>query len=194
MRMAFGRNPNGNNTSSNRGNLKQTQTQITIIPYRRIYWTESSASMRRTKSGSAIWPTFGQAKAGCILPRLRICTAAESSVGRCISGWRNSLWLNALHQAVARQHPPRDVILHSNRGVQYAAKKYRNVLKSYVFHQSMSRKGDCWVNAPMESFFGTLKTELVYHENYKTRAEARTSIFDYVEAFYNRIRLQKWLG
>jgi transposase InsO family protein len=58
----------------------------------------------------------------------------------------------------------------------------------------MSRKGNCWDNAPMESFFGTLKTELVYHEDYKTRAEARTSVFDYIEAFYNSIRLQEKLG
>jgi len=100
----------------------------------------------------------------------------------------------ALHQAVQRNRPPRGVILHSDRGVQYAAKRYRNVIKSYGFKQSMSRKGDCWDNAPMESFFGTLKTELVYHEHYKTRDQARASIFDYVEAFYNRIRLQKRLG
>lgn len=117
-----------------------------------------------------------------------------------IVGWAmdkqmtQQLVINALHQAAGRQHPPRGVILHSDRGVQYAAKKYRNVLKSYGFRQSMSRKGDCWDNAPMESFFGTLKTELVYHENYKTRAEARASIFEYVESFYNRIRLQKRLG
>lgn len=58
----------------------------------------------------------------------------------------------------------------------------------------MSRKGDCWDNAPMESFFGTLKTELIYHEDYKTRTEARQSVFEYVEAFYNRVRLQKRLG
>ena len=58
----------------------------------------------------------------------------------------------------------------------------------------MSRKGDCWDNAPMESFFGTLKTELIYHEDYKTRNEARQSVFEYVEAFYNRVRLQQRLG
>ncbi len=58
----------------------------------------------------------------------------------------------------------------------------------------MSRKGNCWDNAPMESFFGTLKTELVYHEDYSTRCQARASIFDYVEVFYNRVRLQEKLG
>jgi transposase InsO family protein len=58
----------------------------------------------------------------------------------------------------------------------------------------MSRKGNCWDNAPMESFFGTLKTELVYHEDYRTRSEARLSIFDYIESFYNNARLQEKLG
>ena len=102
--------------------------------------------------------------------------------------------IDALDQAVGCHHPPKGVILHSDRGVQYAAKKYRNVIKGYGFKQSMSRKGDCWDNAPMESFFGTLKTELVYHERYKARDQARVSIFDYVEAFYNRVRLQKHLS
>lgn len=117
-----------------------------------------------------------------------------------IVGWAmdkqmtQQLVIDALNQAVGRQRPPREVILHSDRGVQYAAKKYRNVLTSYGFRQSMSRKGDCWDNAPMESFFGTLKTELVYHEHYKTRNQAKASIFDYVETFYNRVRLQKRLG
>lgn len=58
----------------------------------------------------------------------------------------------------------------------------------------MSHKGDCWDNAPMESFFGTLKTELIYHEDYLTRSQAKASIFEYVESFYNRIRLQERLG
>ena len=100
----------------------------------------------------------------------------------------------ALKQAAGRARPPRGVILHSDRGVQYACKSYRNLSSRLGFVQSMSRKGDCWDNAPMESFFGTLKTELVYHEDYKTRAEARLSIFDYIETFYNNIRLQERLG
>jgi len=117
-----------------------------------------------------------------------------------IVGWAMSermtkeLVISALKQAVGRTRPPKGVILHSDRGVQYACKRYRNLAKSYGFKQSMSRKGDCWDNAPMESFFGTLKTELIYHEDYKTRNEARQSIFEYVEAFYNRVRLQQRLG
>ena len=105
-----------------------------------------------------------------------------------------NLVMDALKQAAGRARPPRGVILHSDRGVQYACKSYRNLLSRLGFVQSMSRKGDCWDNAPMESFFGTLKTELVYHEDYKTRAQARLSIFDYIETFYNNIRLQERLG
>ena len=105
-----------------------------------------------------------------------------------------NLVMDALKQAAGRARPPRGVILHSDRGVQYACKSYRNLLSRLGFVQSMSRKGNCWDNAPMESFFDTLKTELVYHEDYKTRAEARLSIFDYIETFYNNIRLQERLG
>jgi transposase InsO family protein len=117
-----------------------------------------------------------------------------------IVGWAmdslmtQQLVCDALKQAVGRARPPRGVICHSDRGVQYASKSYRAQLKKHGFIQSMSRKGNCWDNACMESFFGTLKTELIYHESYKTRAQARLSIFDYVESFYNRIRLQERLG
>lgn len=117
-----------------------------------------------------------------------------------IVGWAmdrqmtQKLVIDALKQAVGRARPPRGVVIHSDRGVQYACKSYRNLLNRLGFIQSMSRKGNCWDNAPMESFFGTLKTELVYHEDYKTRTEARLSIFDYIEAFYNSVRLQKRLG
>ena len=117
-----------------------------------------------------------------------------------IVGWAmdkqmtQNLVTDALKQAVGRVRPPRGVILHSDRGVQYACKAYRNLIGRLGFTQSMSRKGNCWDNAPMESFFDTLKTELVYHEDYKTRAEARISVFDYIETFYNSIRLQEKLG
>lgn len=106
----------------------------------------------------------------------------------------STLVCDALKQAVLRQRPKKSLMIHSDRGVQYACKEYRRLLKKFGFIQSMSRKGNYWDNAAMESFFGTLKTELIYHENYKTRNQARVSIFEYVEAFYNRIRIQKKLG
>ncbi len=85
-------------------------------------------------------------------------------------------------------------IVHSDRGSQYASEAFRKELKKYGCKQSMSRKGDCWDNAVAESFFGTLKTELVHHEKFKTREQARQSIFEYIEVFYNRQRLHSYLG
>ena len=105
-----------------------------------------------------------------------------------------NLVCDALKQAVSRQRPSQGVVCHSDRGVQYACRDYRRLLKKFGFVQSMSRKGNCWDNAPMESFFGTLKTKLVYHEDYRTRRQAKASIFEYVEAFYNRVRIQEKLG
>jgi len=106
----------------------------------------------------------------------------------------SSLACDALKQAIWRTRPRRGVMCHSDRGVQYASQKYRSLLKKQGFIQSMSRKGNCWDDACMESFFGTLKTELVYHEKYKTRHQAKSSIFDYVKSFYIRVRLQERLG
>ena len=79
-------------------------------------------------------------------------------------------------------------ILHSDQGSNYSVSRYRDLLAKHQIRQSMSRKGDCWDNAPMESFFHTLKTELVMHCNYQTRDQARASRFDYMETFYNRQR------
>jgi transposase InsO family protein len=94
----------------------------------------------------------------------------------------------ALNDAVGRQRPPAGLIHHSDRGRQYASYAYQELLRGYGFLQSMSRSGNCYDNAYMESFFGTLKTELVHGERYQNRLEARLSIFEYVEVFYNRQR------
>lgn len=100
----------------------------------------------------------------------------------------------ALKQAVARQEPSEGLIHHSDRGRQYASYAYQALLRRYGITPSMSRSGNCYDNAYMESFFGTLKRELVYGERYRTREEARLSIFEYVEVFYNRIRRHSALG
>ena len=102
--------------------------------------------------------------------------------------------VRALSQAADRRRPSPGCIFHSDRGVQYACKEFRDVLKHYGFCQSMSRKGDCYDNALAESFFHTLKTEHVYHYRYETRAEARQSLFEYIEMFYNRQRRHSALG
>ncbi|PRR73066.1 IS3 family transposase ISCce3 [Moorella humiferrea] len=104
------------------------------------------------------------------------------------------LAIEALNNAVTNRRPGRGLIIHSDRGSQYASHDYQQLLQQYGFICSMSRKGDCWDNSPMESFFKTLKTELVYHRRFKTRAEARVEIFEYIEVFYNRFRLHSSLG
>ena len=100
----------------------------------------------------------------------------------------------ALKDAVGRQNPSEGLIHHSDRGRQYASYAYQELLREYGMTPSMSRSGNCYDNAYVESFFGTLKTELVYGERYRTRLEARLSIFEYVEVFYNRQRSHSALG
>jgi transposase InsO family protein len=100
----------------------------------------------------------------------------------------------ALKDAVTRQKPSEGLIHHSDRGRQYASYVYQELLKEYGMTASMSRKGNCYDNAYMESFFGTLKAELVHGERYCSRLEARLSIFEYVEVFYNRKRRHSALG
>ena len=100
----------------------------------------------------------------------------------------------ALKQAVSQQKPPEGLIHHSDRGRQYASYVYQDLLKRYGMIASMSRSGNCYDNAYMESFFGTLKREWVHERRYRTRHEARLSIFEYVEVFYNRQRRHSALG
>jgi putative transposase len=104
------------------------------------------------------------------------------------------LVIEAFEQAIQRQRPPFGLLVHSDRGSQYSSDAMRSLLRRHGFGQSMSRKGDCWDNAPMESFFKTLKVELVYQESYATRKDARRSIFEYVEIFYNRQRMHSALN
>ncbi|WP_342724158.1 IS3 family transposase [Bradyrhizobium sp. B097] len=101
---------------------------------------------------------------------------------------------SALTMAIRQQRPEAGLIHHSDRGVQYASQDYRAVLSTAGITASMSRKADCYDNAPMESFFHTLKTELVHHRQYETRAEAQRDIFTFIEGFYNRIRLHSAIG
>lgn len=100
----------------------------------------------------------------------------------------------AFIQAVKRYQPLPGLIFHSDRGVQYACDDFSGLLKTFRAIPSMSGKGNCYDNAVAESFFHTLKTELVYHEIYRTRMEAKTSLFEYIEIFYNRFRKHSTLG
>jgi putative transposase len=119
---------------------------------------------------------------------------------RKIVGWAmspfidTSLVLLALNMALARSRPPAQLLFHSDRGVQYASSDYRKALASAGLLASMSRKANCYDNATMESFWSTLKLELVYRQTFANHLEARSAIFDYIETFYNRQRTHSALG
>jgi putative transposase len=100
----------------------------------------------------------------------------------------------SLFKAVAAKRPPNGLIHHSDRGSQYCSHEYRNLMDQFGLKVSMSGKGNCYDNAPMESFWGTLKQELVHHRRYRTRLEATRDIIEYIEIFYNRQRRQARLG
>lgn len=100
----------------------------------------------------------------------------------------------ALFRAITAKKPARGLIHHSDRGSQYCSKNYQKLLKQFSIVPSMSRKGNCYDNAPMESWFGTLKSELTHHRHYRNRHEATKEIVEYIEVFYNRQRRHAKLG
>jgi putative transposase len=104
-----------------------------------------------------------------------------------------SLATSALSMAVLHRNPPEGLIIHSDRGVQYASKAFRKEIEKHKIIQSMSRKGNCWDNACAESFFATLKSEEVFRRSYKTREEAQKQIFEYIAVYYNRLRKHSYL-
>jgi len=128
-------------------------------------------------------------------------TVVMDLYNREIIGWAMSESLRAsettipaLQDACNRYHLPQGMIFHSDRGVQYACNDFRELLSKHRMIQSMSGTGNCYDNAVTESFFSTLKKELVYHRKYRTRWQARQSIFQYIETFYNRVRKHSTLG
>lgn len=119
---------------------------------------------------------------------------------RAVIGWamhkrmRTELVTDALRMALMRRKVRSPLLLHSDQGSQYAAADYRRILADNGIECSMSRKGNCWDNAVAESFFHTLKTELVHHEDYRSHIEATASLFEYIEVFYNRQRRHSHIG
>ena len=119
---------------------------------------------------------------------------------RRVVGWAMSetmtrqLAIDALTMGLSLRQPHRELLHHSDRGSQYASGDYRELLSRHGIVCSMSRRGNCWDNAVAESFFATLKTELVYKSNWPTRSQAQAAIFEYIEVFYNRCRLHSSLG
>ncbi len=128
-----------------------------------------------------------------------LCTV-QNLCSRKIVGWAASLKIDtrlalaALNQAIALRQPNRDLTVHSDRGSQYASLMFRHRLEQCGFLQSMSRKGNCYDNAPMESFFKSFKVEEVYHSKYETHEQAIRAAAGYIERFYNPIRLHSSLG
>jgi putative transposase len=124
----------------------------------------------------------------------------EDLYSRMVVGWSmgdtmtSRLVVDALEMAVQRRLPDEGLLAHSDRGSQYASEHYQRLLAKHGIECSMSGVGQCWDNAPMESFFASLKKELVHHEDYQSRAEARASIFEYIETFYNPKRRHSSLG
>ena len=119
---------------------------------------------------------------------------------RMVVGWALSSSLSsqmvqmALNRAIKRRRPEAGLIIHSDRGVQYACKDFRQILGKHNFTQSMSRKGDCWDNAVAESFFSIIKSELIHHERFNGRNDALPALFEYIEVYYNRKRKHSTLG
>jgi putative transposase len=130
---------------------------------------------------------------------LYLCTIKDLFSSKVV-GWsladhmKTELVLDAFRMAVSLRSPDPGLIFHSDRGVQYCSRAFRDALTENGFLSSMSRKGNCWDNAPAESFFATLKCELIYHVKIKNLDHARSLIFDYIEFFYNRIRKHSSLG
>jgi transposase InsO family protein len=119
---------------------------------------------------------------------------------RQIIGWKVNNYLSkelvfeAINKSINARRPGKGLIFHSDRGVQYASGEVRNLLAKSKITQSMSKKGNCYDNAISETFFHTLKTELVYHTRFTTRQEAELTLFEYIEVFYNRQRLHSSLN
>ncbi len=124
----------------------------------------------------------------------------EDLYSRRIVGWSMSqridsrLAVDALQMAIDRRQPEPGLIVHSDRGSQFCSEHFGQLLAKYECKSSMSRKGNCWDNAPMESFYRTLKVEHVYWEDFQTRVEAKTSLIEYIERFYNRKRRHSTIG
>ena len=126
--------------------------------------------------------------------------AVEDLYSRRVVGWsmadhmESRLVVDALALAIERRLPGEDLLAHSDRGSQYASEHYQLLLARHGITCSMSRRGDCWDNAPMESFFASLKKELIHGADFATRAEARAAIVEYIEVFYNTKRRHSSLG
>ena len=138
--------------------------------------------------------TYVWTQEGWLYLTVMIDLFSRKVVGWCMSSrMKADIVCNALTMAIWQRKPNSGLIVHSDRGVQYASKQYQKLLKKHAFIGSMSRKGDCWDNSVAESFFSRLKEERVNWRNYQTRAEAKQDILNYITMFYNSRRLHSTL-
>ena len=139
--------------------------------------------------------TYIQTKQGWLYLAIVMDLYSRKIIGWAMSDRINtSLVERALESALAQRTQHKGMLFHSDRGVQYASDSYQALLSQHKIINSMSRKGNCWDNAVVESFFHSLKQEWLHHRNFTTREEARTCIFEYIEGFYNNHRLHSTLG
>ncbi|QKQ25963.1 IS3 family transposase [Candidatus Reidiella endopervernicosa] len=139
--------------------------------------------------------TFIPTRQGWLYLAVIIDLYSRHVIGWAMSNHNNTLLVkDALTMAIWRRGRVESVVVHSDQGRTYASGDYQRLLKESSLRCSMSRKGECLDNAVAESFFGTLKTELVDYEDYKTKQEAKQSLFEYIEVFYNRRRRHSYLG
>jgi len=151
---------------------------------------------RKTREGASVRPyTYLRVGRGWLYLVVFIDLFSRRVVGWALSSsLDHSIALRALQRAVAGRNPPAGLIIHSDRGVQYACTSFTKWLARHGFVQSMSRKGDCWDNAVVERFFRSLKSERTDHRLYRTREEARRDVIDYIEMFFNSRRKHSSLG
>jgi len=153
-------------------------------------FTASAPNQRWVTDITYVWTDEGWAYLAVILDlysRSVVGWSLDASLG-------TGLVLRALDAAVRRRRPSHGLLHHSDRGCQYTSQDYRQQLAALGVTVSMSRKGNCWDNAVAESFFATLKTELVHRAHWRTRDQLRSALFDYLETFYNRRRLHSAIG
>jgi putative transposase len=153
-------------------------------------FTASRPDERWVTDITYVWTDEGWAYVAVILDlfsRAVVGWAIDATLSTCLP-------LAALHAAIRRRRPNAALMHHSDRGAQYTSRDYRATLDSFGISVSMSRKGNCWDNAVAESFFATMKNELVYRQSWSTRVALRAALFDYIEVFYNRRRLHSTLN
>ena len=152
----------------------------------------------RTTKPNQVWvsdTTFIRTRQGWLYLAMMLDLYSRQVIGWAMSERNNTkLVMDALQMATARRTIEQAVIVHSDQGSTYASGDYQRLLKKNGMVSSMSRKGECYDNAVAESFFGTLKTELVDDEDYRTREQAKQSLFEYIEVFYNRQRRHSYLN